>query len=300
MMIFLSSLTIILITAAVFLTTYAHIRIFNRPYFGRGFSTQPSTITTLKPSHIFVKHLEPRHWWEFWLGSWIVRLLSSESPEARERQTYAHLYLPPQKFSAPYPLVVYTHGNGAIIEEAMAWLEYIVEAGFAVLICEYRGYGDAGGHPERSFINKDLCFFYDQALNTRLIDIHNITFYGRSLGGAITCDLSLQRTAHRLIVESTFYKIKEITGLPYIPDYILAGKDFECVGAIQKFSGDILICHGTEDETSPIAQAHKLKEAKPTAELELFYANHGDIYQKPEYKASILKFLKKIETGKSV
>lgn len=291
MMIFLSVIVVVLCLAAIVIMTYAHLRIFNRPYLGKEFSAQPNVVTSMKPRFIFVKHLEPRHWWETWLESPFVRAFSKESPECRERIVYANLYVP-DNVSTTYPLVVYTHGNGATIEEAAAWLEPLVAAGFALLVCEYRGYGESGGNPERSLINKDLCFFYDEALRTGLIDENNITFYGRSLGGGVACDLSFQRSAQKLILESTYFKLFEILGTKHLPDYVLLGKDFECAAAVDVFKGKILICHGDNDTVSPVEQAQKLHALKPSSILKIFKATHSNIYQKAEYNEYILNWLR--------
>lgn len=291
MTIFLSSLVVALALAAIGIMTYAQLRVFNRPYFGRDHSAQPAQRTQRKPAYIFVRHLESRHWWEYWIGSWIVRRFCKESPELRERKSYAHLHLP-ENVTTPLPLVVYTHGNGAIIEEVTFWLEHLIDAGFALLVTEYRGFGEAGGHPLRPLINEDLCFFYDEAIKTGHIDTQDITFYGRSLGGGITCDLARERKAHRLILESTYFTLREISGADFLPDYVFIGKDFECASLVQSFPGDILICHGHADTVSPIAQAHKLQAIRPDLQLEVFDAKHADIYQKPEYMARVRSFLK--------
>jgi hypothetical protein len=207
-----------------------------------------------------------------------------------ERKVYAKLYLP-EANNGPLPLVVYTHGNGAIIEEVTVWLEHIIDAGFAVLVPEYRGFGEAGGHPLRKLINRDLCFFYDEALKTGHIDTQNITFYGRSLGGGITCDLARERKAHHLILESTYFTLREISGVDFLPDYVFVGKDFECASTVQSFPGDILICHGNEDTVSPIIQAEKLAALRSDLTFKRFTANHADIYQKDEYRSYVLQQL---------
>jgi pimeloyl-ACP methyl ester carboxylesterase len=291
MMTFLSILTFITAVAAIVLMTYAHLRVFNRPYFGKELSAQPDVVTTLKPAFIFVRHLENHHWWEVWLGSFLVRFFCKETPEIRERKTYANLYLPPN-LSKPCPLVIYTHGNGATIGEAAAWLEHLVASGFALLMCEYRGFGEAGGHPQRELICRDLCYFYDEALASGVIDKEQIIIYGRSLGGGIACDLSERRPTQKLILESTYFKLKEIIGSEHLPDYVLIGKHFECAKTVETFGGKILLCHGTNDSVSPVEQANKLKALNDNATLKIFEATHGDIYQKQEYKDYVLSWLK--------
>lgn len=274
--------------------TYAHLRIFNRPYLGRTFSAQPPHTTSMVPRFIFVKHLEPKHWWEWWLGSCIVQFFCKESPESKERKVYANLYLPDSNpNNKKYPLVIYTHGNGAVADEAANWLERIVESGFALLVCEYRGFGSAGGHPERKLINSDLCFFYDEALSTGFVDEKNITIYGRSLGGGIACDLAKKRSSQKLILESTYSTLKEISGVSFLPDYIFTGKDFECESLVKQYAGEVLICHGTNDHVSPVEQSKKLYSLNKNSQLCLFEASHSDIFLKEEYIEAVLKFIKK-------
>jgi len=275
------------------LATIVRIRIFNRPYFGKEFSEQPDKVSSFSPTKIMSRELPVKSLTEKWLENPLLKLFTSDTPSKKLRKTYAHLYIPPTATKDnPASMVVYVHGNGATIEEAMAWLEFIYKDGFAVLLPEYRGFGNSGGHPGAKAIQDDLCHFYDESIKNNRIDKKNVCFYARSLGGGIACNLATTKPPKKLILESTYTNIHSVVDKWYVPSFLMWDCDFKTTKFLTGYQGQTLICHGSNDATIKPWHAKKNLRAAHKATLKLFDATHADIYRKEEYQKEVLSFLR--------
>ena len=64
------------------------------------------------------------------------------------------------------PLIIYTHGNGELIDHWVAPFAAMTDAGVAVLLVEYPGYGRSGGRPSRDSISAAIIAAFDFASAT--------------------------------------------------------------------------------------------------------------------------------------
>ena len=115
--------------------------------------------------------------------------------------------------------------------------------------------------------------FYDYLASQPFVDSQKVVFHGRSLGGAVISELSRQRPAAGIIVESTFTSIKAMAH--GAPDFLLVDR-YDTIGALLEYSGPILIIHGTRDNVVPVAHALEVKKRIPRAELLLYDFGHSD------------------------
>ena len=118
--------------------------------------------------------------------------------------------LRPAASARPYPLIIYTHGNGELIDHWVAPFRAMTDAGVAVLLVEYPGYGRSGGRPTRDSISAGIIAAFDFASGHPEIDARRIVAYGRSLGGAAACALAVERPVAALILESTFTSMADL------------------------------------------------------------------------------------------
>lgn len=98
----------------------------------------------------------------------------------------AWLYRPDAQ--TPYPLVILGHGLGATRELGLAaYAERFVEAGFAALVFDYRGFGASGGEPRQWLdIKRQLADWQaaiDFAHTLAGVDTERIALFGTSFGG---------------------------------------------------------------------------------------------------------------------
>lgn len=184
-------------------------------------------------------------------------------------------YLPARNVEGPAPVLVFTHGNGELIDYWLDPFSGIPEWGVGILLVEYPGYGRSGGQPSERTIGRVMAEAYDQLAARPEVDAKRIVAWGRSLGGAAACSLADQRDVAALILESTFTGVRPLArrfGLvgPLVRD------PFDNLRIVEEFSGPVLVLHGEHDSIVPVAHGRKLAEAAPVAELLVMPCGHND------------------------
>jgi fermentation-respiration switch protein FrsA (DUF1100 family) len=173
----------------------------------------------------------------------------------------------------PGPAVLMAHGNRELIDFYLGRARVYSRMGFTVLLGEYRGYGRSAGAPSRERLASDYIRFYDRLAALPYVDPTRIVFHGRSLGGAVLSELSGQRPAAAIVVESSFSSIKAMAyGMPDI----LLTDNYDTLSALSAYRGPILIIHGTRDDVVPVRHALEMKKQLPNARLILYDCGHND------------------------
>jgi pimeloyl-ACP methyl ester carboxylesterase len=186
--------------------------------------------------------------------------------EAADARTEAW-FLPVRGAHTPRgPLVVFTHGNGELIDDwAREWNEPR-SWGLSVLLVEYPGYGRSGGSPSESGIAATILAAYDAAAQRSDVDPRRIVAYGRSLGGGAASVLAAERPLAGLVLESSFTSVRDIARALRVPGFLVADP-FDNVSRLAAFRGPTLILHGERDEVVPVEHGRALHEALPQSEL---------------------------------
>lgn len=184
-------------------------------------------------------------------------------------------YLPPAGSASAAPLLMFTHGNGELIDY---WPEEFDEPrrwGVGVLLVEYPGYGRSEGRPSQPSIRAGMLAAYNWATHEARVDASRIIPYGRSLGGGAATALSLERAVPAQILESTFTSVAAFAARFGTPSYLVRDR-FDSVAAIKSFKGPILILHGDRDDIVPPHHARALAAASTNATLKFLPCGHND------------------------
>jgi fermentation-respiration switch protein FrsA (DUF1100 family) len=184
--------------------------------------------------------------------------------------------LPPTRASAaPSPLILYTHGNGELIDfwpqafdEPRAW-------GFGVLLVEYPGYGSSAGEPSEASIREAVLAAYDWALAQPDVDRSRIIAHGRSLGGGAACLLARERPLAALILESTFTSVRAFAHRFAAPQFLVRDP-FDNLAALGSFHEPTLVLHGEQDDVIPLAHGELLAQATDSAKFVRMPCGHND------------------------
>lgn len=165
----------------------------------------------------------------------------------------------------PIASALFCHGNTGNLTTSADVIPHLVDAGFNVLMFDYRGFGKSTGHASFNGVVSDgvtAARFHDRI---RPKDVPSI-LYGFSLGGAVAAQVILRHPFDALILQSTFTNLPDLTrhAYPRIPLHLLAGTFLDTVSVLRKLEVPLLIIHGTEDEVCPPAMARKMYEACPT------------------------------------
>ncbi len=184
-------------------------------------------------------------------------------------------YLPARSVDGPSAALVFTHGNGELIDHWLDVFSEVPDWGIGVLLVEYPGYGRSGGRPSEESIARTMMAAYDHLAARPEVDAGRIVAWGRSLGGAAACSLVSQRDVAALILESTFTGVRPLArrfGLigPLVRD------PFDNLPIIEAFDGPVLVLHGEYDSIVPVAHGRALAQAAPDAEFHVLPCGHND------------------------
>ncbi|MCU1244343.1 MAG: putative Peptidase [Acidobacteria bacterium] len=164
----------------------------------------------------------------------------------------------------PIASAVFCHGNTGNLTNVAAVIPHLMDAGFNVLLFDYRGFGRSTGHPSLSGVVSDgitAARFHDRIRPKGLPSI----LYGFSLGGAVAAQVIRHHRFDGLILQSTFTTLPELARAvwPRLPLHHFSGNFFDTLSVIRKLQVPLLVLHGTADEVIPCSMAHALYDACP-------------------------------------
>lgn len=202
-------------------------------------------------------------------------------------------YLPPAKARTdrPSPAVIFGHGNAELIDFSRDEFRPLTEAGLAVLLVEYPGYGRSEGSPSQASITETFCAAYDMLLKRHRVDPNRIILLGRSLGGGAVCALAAKRKSAAIILVSSFTSIRSFAVRFLVPGFLVRDP-FDNLAVVSTYAGPILIIHGKHDEIIPYRHARSLHRASANSKLITYACSHNDCPPDwGQYWKEILSFL---------
>ena len=175
----------------------------------------------------------------------------------------------------PAPAVIFSHGNGELIDHWLAPMRTLRERGVAVLLVEYPGYGRSRGRPSEKAITRTLIAGYDALVARRQTDPERVIAYGRSLGGGAACALARHRPLAALILESTFTSVRRMARAAGVLGPLVLDP-FESLDVVRDFAGPVLVVHGRHDAIIPVAHGRALHDAARQGTLHVLACGHND------------------------
>ncbi len=205
-------------------------------------------------------------------------------------------------------LMLKGRGGNRSSQSHLARTKGLRQLGFAILLVDYRGYGDSDGDlPSESSLYKDSQAAWNYLTKVRQIPPERIVIYGESMGGAVAIDLASKRPqAAGLIVQSSFTSmsaaIKQFDWLHLLPIDMLLTQRFNSLAKVRSLQMPVLYLHGTADQVVPAYMSQQLYEATPSQtpkELLLIPGrSHFAIYRpgRFSYLQAVERLATKIET----
>ena len=203
---------------------------------------------------------------------------------------------------APAPgkrTVLYLHGNYRSIGYYPRGVRALVDAGYGVLMLDYRGYGGNAGTPSDEGLLRDAEAALDW-LAERGIASRSVVVYGYSLGTGVAVPLAAERDLAGVILAAPFASIAEM-GYAQYPHWfvdLLLDDRFDSVAHIAAVSEPVLIFHGDADTTVPVAQSARLAAAggDNIRRIVIPGASHGwDLFE-PRGNRLVLDFLDSLDS----
>jgi uncharacterized protein len=210
----------------------------------RLYNGQPSTFFSGSLRHPVAEPVAP--------GTEMLRVASDSA-------TVESLFLPATDgATGPKPLVIFAHGNSALIDDFVTALDGFRQRGVGVLLVEYPGYGRSTGAPSDASIRTAFDNAYDRMSSDPRVDPSRIIGFGQSFGGAAICLLAQDRPLRALILMSTATAFNVV----------------EHHGTASPIGGPVLVIHGKHDPRISWQQGERLAAASPRAIFKLYDCEH--------------------------
>jgi uncharacterized protein len=156
----------------------------------------------------------------------------------------------------------------------------LAEAGLAVLLFDYRGYGGNPGRPSERGLLADALAARAYATTRADVDAARLVYFGESLGAAVAVALAVQHPPAALILRSPFTSLADMGRLhyPLLPTGPLLRDRFDSLRQIGHLACPLLVIAGDRDRIVPQEQSRRLYEAArgPKRFVSIAGADHND------------------------
>lgn len=178
------------------------------------------------------------------------------------------------------PVILFLHGNA---QEVYSWSlvrEDLEELDCRLLVIDYHGYGKSDGVPHEAGLYADgraaMTWLREQG-----VPPSRTVVFGKSLGGAVACEIAAEENLLGLVLESTFTSLASVAHRLF-PFTHMWMPDMETYDSISKLPGSrspLLVIHGELDELIPVEEGIALYDTAGEPK-ELFLvpgAGHNDV-----------------------
>ena len=190
-------------------------------------------------------------------------------------------------------LVIYFPGNAEEATSQAAQADRYGER--AVLLMNYRGYGESGGKPGEQELVSDALEIHDWVARRADIDAARIAAHGRSLGSGVAVQLAASHPLKAILLTSPYDSLVAIARERYawLPTSLLLRHRFDSLALAPDLRVPALFLVAEDDALVAPAHSHRLAEAWGGATERRAFSGHGhnDLDLDPRYRAAILDFL---------
>ena len=205
--------------------------------------------------------------------------------------------------------VVHLHGNAQNMTSHFSFVDWLPQAGFNLLVFDYRGYGKSEGQPSRAGVYADGVAAIRYAEGREDVGTDKIFVLGQSLGGCVAVAvLGRERFegVRAVAVDSAFESYRKIAEdkIDLMPVLSLAKKpmakaivndEFSAIEVVDKISAPIAFMHAQDDEVVPFDHSRRLYEraTEPKEFWEIEQGGHTVALMFSEYQQKVAEFFKK-------
>ena len=171
------------------------------------------------------------------------------------------------------PTVIYFHGNASHLGNRAGIYSALAENGFGVLAVSYRGYGKSEGSPSEQGLYADgraaISFITEQ----QKIQLSKVILFGESLGSGVAVQMATEYKIGGLVLQAPYTSIVGRAAEIYwfAPVKFIMLDKFDSLSKIGKVQAPLLIFHGEEDQTIPIAHGKAMLAAANEPKHAVFF-----------------------------
>jgi fermentation-respiration switch protein FrsA (DUF1100 family) len=189
-------------------------------------------------------------------------------------------WLIPARAPATGDLVIVFNGNAGNRAYRADLARGLAELGIAVLLFDYRGYGENPGTPTEAGLQLDARAARRFVESRADVDRRRISYFGESLGAGIAVALALEHAPRALILRSPFTSLADAGSyhFPYLPVRWLLRDRFQSLERIARIECPLLVIAAARDSIVPTEQSRRLFEAarEPKRLVIIDGADHND------------------------
>jgi uncharacterized protein len=190
--------------------------------------------------------------------------------------------------------VLYAPGNGGNRAGRVPVAEALSDAGFAVLLVDYRGYGGNPGNPTERGLARDIRAARDHLVNDRAVRADELLYFGESLGAAVVTELATEHPPAGLVLRSPFVDLASAGAVhyPFLPVRALLWDRFPLAEQLATVDVPIAVVYGSRDSIVPPEQSREVarRAAGPVQVTEIAGADHNDpvMFTGPELVSAVV------------
>ena len=164
-------------------------------------------------------------------------------------------HVPPKPGRA---VVLFFHGNGDFLAGLAGRFKAITADGTGLVALSYRGYAGSSGAPSEDGLLRDGMAAYSFA--TARYDAQRIVVWGFSLGTGVAVAVASEHPIRKLILEAPYTSIADVAAAQFrlVPVRLLIRDPLHSDERIARVTVPLLVVHGAQDQTIPIAFGEKL------------------------------------------
>jgi hypothetical protein len=196
------------------------------------------------------------------------------------------------------PAILHVHGNAGTVKDHLAFSQHLADAGFHVLLFDYRGYGKSSPARflRRAGLMQDTRAAWDAMLARPDVDSSRSGVFGVSLGGAFAVQLAVERQSQvrALCTVSAFRSYQAIAHdkVPLLGPLLVA-HSLSAEANAPKVQVPWLLVHGQNDEIIPVQHASTLHALAPGSRLELVpSADHNGVMEFEQSTRASVEFFR--------
>ncbi len=195
----------------------------------------------------------------------------------------------------PTPGLLWFYGNLETVTGLAPIVRWLRPPDVALLILDYRGYGESGGSPSEQGLYADAEAAWTYLTTRPEVDASRIAVYGRSVGAVPALHLATTRLVKAVVLESPFSSAAEMARVhyPMLPSFIVR-LSMNNLERAARLTAPLLVFHGTEDNIALPRMGRAVAEAGHARELVMIQgAGHNETYDVggENYRAKFRSFL---------
>ena len=156
------------------------------------------------------------------------------------------------------PVILYFPGNGDFLAGLVGRFKTMTADGTGLVALSYRGYAGSSGAPSEDGLLRDGAAAYSFA--TARYDAQRIVAWGFSLGTGVAVAVASEHPIRKLILEAPYTSIADVAAVQFrfVPVRLLIRDPLHSDERIARVTAPLLIVHGAQDQTIPIAFGERL------------------------------------------